>query len=193
MRRFVLLILAIAFILSGCISSTSTSSKKNYRLPREGMRKHLGAHAELAMVLGPTEIVQRELRQEIAGDDGVHPDYAKKFDAMIAAFDDTFVEGTLSVVLRDYITADEAVAMSDYLDEGEGQQAINTLNEQLIDFAPSKQGPAPIVAQALGSFAKTEVGKKWIRLSPKLQNDFTKTVKAFSIQETRRLIRPDKR
>ena len=110
MRRFIFLILATALILPGCASSTSTSSQKNYRLPRESMRKHLGAHSELAMVLGPASVVQRKLRKEIAGEKGVHPEYAQKFDAMIATFDDTVVESILAVVLKDYITDDEAVA-----------------------------------------------------------------------------------
>lgn len=189
MRRFILFILAITLILPGCISTTS--SKKNYRLPRESVRQHFGAHSELAMVLGPAKVVRRKLRKEIAGDDGVHPAYAKKFDAMIATFDDKYVESILANVLKDHFTDTEVLALSDYLAGEADQNAVNSLNEQLIDFKPTKQGPAPIVAQALGSFAKTAVGKKWVRLSPNVQQDFTRTVKAFSIQETRRIIKKD--
>jgi hypothetical protein len=191
MRRFIFLFLAITLILPGCISSIS--SRKSYRLPRESVRKDLGAHSELAMVLSPAKVVQRKLRKKIAGDDGVHPDYAQKFDALIATFDDKYVENILAAVLKDHFTDAEVLAMSDYLAGEADQKAVNSLNEQLIDFKPTPSGPAPVVVQALGPFAKTAVGEKWVRLSPKVQQDFTRTVKTFSIQETRKIIGKDRK
>lgn len=188
MRRFIFLLLSVTLTLPGCISSTSSSSRNNYRLPRESVRKDLGAHSELAMVLRPSKVVQRKLRKRIAGDDGVHPDYAKKFDILIATFDDKYVESILASVIKEYLSAEEALTLANYLAEEKGLAAVTTLNEQLIDFEPTPSGPAPIIAQALGSFAKTEIGEKWVRLSPKVQEDFTKTVKTCSIQETRRII-----
>lgn len=188
MRRFVLLLLSISLLLPGCISSVTSPAKKAYRQPREIVRKNLGPHAELAMVLGPASTVQRKLSKEIAGDDGVHPAYRKKFDQMIATFDDKYVESILAEVLKDYLTNDEAIGLSDFLATEKGDADMATLDEQLIDFAPSKQGPAPVVEKVLGPFAKTKTGQKWIRVSPTLQQDFTKAVKTAAIKETRRIV-----
>ena len=188
MRRLIFILLIVVLVSPGCISSVSSPSKKNYRLPRESMRKHFGAHSELAMVLGPAETVQQKLKKEIAGEDGVHPAFAKKFDTMIATFDDKVVEAILANILKNYFTDADMLALSDYLATEKGQNAVHTLNEQLIEFDPPKTGPALIVAKALGPFVQTKAGKKWVKFSPKVQQEFTKTVKVFSIQETRKII-----
>lgn len=186
MRRLFFLLTAMVFLFSGC--ATTSTSTKSTRLPRETVRQQLGAHAELAMVLSTDEVVRRKLRQDVAGEDGVNPKYARKFNEMIATFDAEYVERILTEVLKDYFTEDEVITLSDHLASGDGQVAVPILADQLIDFKPKKPGPSPVVAKALGGFAKTEVGKKWVTLSSRIQSDFTFKVKKAAAKEGRRVL-----